>query len=57
MGRIPSRQLVDLSASYQVNPYLRIYGIATNLLDQPRYQLYGGSVTGIRVLGGVTLTL
>ena len=34
--------------------YVRLHATATNLLDQQRYQLFGGSVIGRRVLGGVT---
>lgn len=55
-GPIPSSQTVDVTASYQVNPRLRIHGVATNLLDQRRYQIYGGSLIGRRALGGLTVT-
>jgi outer membrane receptor protein involved in Fe transport len=53
-GYVPSAELVNLSAGYRVNNYLRIHATATNLLDQERFQLFGGSVIGRRVLGGVT---
>jgi outer membrane receptor protein involved in Fe transport len=53
-GYVPSAELVNLSAGYRVNNYLRIHATATNLLDQDRFQLFGGSVIGRRVLGGVT---
>lgn len=55
-GPIPSRQAVDVSVGYQFNPYVRIHAIATNVLDQERYQMYGGSVNGRRILGGITAT-
>jgi iron complex outermembrane receptor protein len=55
-GYVPSSELVNLSAGYRINPYIRIHATATNLLDQQRFQLYGGSVIGRRVLGGVTAT-
>ncbi len=55
-GRIPSRQFVDLSAGYRVNNSLRVHLTATNVLDQQRFLLYGGSVIGRRVLGAVTVT-
>ncbi len=55
-GPIPDRQFVDVSAGYQINPYLRIHAIATNVFDQERYQIYGGSVIGRRFLGGLTAT-
>jgi outer membrane receptor protein involved in Fe transport len=53
-GYVPSSEFLSLGAGYQVNHYLRIYGNATNVLDQKRFQLYGGSVLRRRVLGGLT---
>lgn len=53
-GEIPSSETVDLSVGYQVNGWFRVHGVATNLLDQKRYQIYGGSVLGRRMLAGVT---
>jgi iron complex outermembrane receptor protein len=55
-GYVPSAELVNLSAGYRINNYLRIHATATNLLDQDRFQLFGGSVIGRRVLGGFTAT-
>ena len=55
-GRIPTRQFVDLSAGYRVNNSVRVHLTATNVLDQPRFLIYGGSVIGRRVLGAVTVT-
>jgi outer membrane receptor protein involved in Fe transport len=53
-GYVPSSEFVNLSAGYRFNNNLRIHGTATNLLDQKRFQMYGGSVIGRRVLGGLT---
>ena len=53
-GYVPSSEQLNLSAGYQITNTLRIHGIATNLLDQKRFQLYGGSVIGRRVIGGLT---
>jgi outer membrane receptor protein involved in Fe transport len=53
-GYVPSSELLNVSAGYRVNNNLRIHGTATNVLDQKRFQLYGGSVIGRRVLGGIT---
>jgi outer membrane receptor protein involved in Fe transport len=53
-GYVPSSEMLKVSAGYRVNNNLRIHGTATNVLDQKRFQLYGGSVIGRRVLGGVT---
>jgi outer membrane receptor protein involved in Fe transport len=53
-GYVRSSEFVNLSAGYRVNNYLRIHATATNLFDEKRFQLFGGSVIGRRVLGGVT---
>ncbi len=53
-GYVPANELLNVSAGYRINNYVRIHATATNLLDQQRFQLYGGSVIGRRVLGGVT---
>jgi iron complex outermembrane receptor protein len=53
-GYVPSSELLSMSAGYRVNNNLRIHATATNVLDQKRFQLYGGSVIGRRVLGGIT---
>ncbi|HEY9444135.1 MAG TPA: TonB-dependent receptor, partial [Gemmatimonadales bacterium] len=53
-GYVPAAELISLSAGYQISNYVRLHATATNLLDQQRYQLFGGSVIGRRVLGGVT---
>jgi outer membrane receptor protein involved in Fe transport len=53
-GYVPANELLNVSAGYRINNYVRIHATATNLLDQQRFQLFGGSVIGRRVLGGVT---
>jgi outer membrane receptor protein involved in Fe transport len=55
-GDVPASQIASANAGYRINPHLRVYANATNLLDQQRFQVYGGSVIGRRVLGGVTST-
>ena len=55
-GYVPASEFVNLSAGYRVNNYFRVHATATNLLDQERFQMYGGSVIGRRILGGVTAT-
>ena len=55
-GRVPDRQTLDVSLGHQISPELKLRAVATNLLDQKRYQVYGGSVIGRRVLAGVTWT-
>ena len=55
-GDIPASQIVNLNAGYRLNPHLRVYANATNLFDQQRFQVYGGSVISRRVLAGMTST-
>jgi hypothetical protein len=42
--------------SYQATPQLKLFVTGTNLLDQQRFQIYGGSVIGRRLLTGATAT-
>ncbi len=55
-GYVPASEFVNLSAGYRINNFVRLHATATNLFDQERFQLYGGSVIGRRILGGVTAT-
>lgn len=55
-GYVPASEIVNLDAGYRFSNQLRIYAIATNLFDQEQYQLFGGSLIGRRVLGGITGT-
>ncbi|HEY7614830.1 MAG TPA: TonB-dependent receptor, partial [Gemmatimonadales bacterium] len=55
-GYVPASELLNVSAGYRINNYVRLHATATNLLDQQRFQLFGGSVIGRRILGGVTAT-
>jgi outer membrane receptor protein involved in Fe transport len=54
VGEVPASQFVDVNAGYRFNPNFRVFAIATNVFDQQRFQLFGGSVIGRRVLGGIT---
>ena len=53
-GVIPRSQQVNASIGYRASNQVRFSVVGTNLLDQQRYQLYGGSVIGRRVLAGIT---
>jgi iron complex outermembrane receptor protein len=55
-GDIPASRIVNLNAGYRISPHVRVYANATNLFDQQRFQVYGGSVIGRRVLAGATST-
>ena len=55
-GAIPASQTVDASAGARLSHSLRLHLVATNVLDQRRYHIYGGSVIGRRILAGVTGT-
>jgi outer membrane receptor protein involved in Fe transport len=55
-GRVPSSQTVDLTASYALSPSLRLALAGTNVLDQQRYHVFGGSIVERRVLAGLTWT-
>jgi hypothetical protein len=46
--------MVNVGVGVRLTNTIRLQGTATNLLDQKRFQLYGGSVIGRRVIGGLT---
>ena len=47
---------MNVTAGFRLTNNFRIHAAATNVLDQRRYQMFGGSVIGRRVLGGITAT-
>ncbi|HET6837813.1 MAG TPA: TonB-dependent receptor [Gemmatimonadales bacterium] len=53
-GYVPSSELLNVGAGFRLNNNFRIHATATNVLDQKRFQLYGGSVLRRRVLAGLT---
>jgi iron complex outermembrane receptor protein len=55
-GVVDWSQTVNVNAGYQIGNNLRLHAIATNVLDQKRFHIYGGSVIGRRVVAGVTAT-
>ena len=54
VGHIPSSQTVNLDVGYRINIKVRAFAHPSNLLDQRRFRLYGGSVIGRRILTGLT---
>lgn len=53
-GVVPAAQIVNANAGYRITANLKALVVCTNLLDQQRFELYGGSVNGRRLLGGLT---
>ena len=53
-GYIPAAQTVNANIGYQLTSSTKIFATGTNILDQKRFQLYGGSVIGRRVIAGLT---
>jgi outer membrane receptor protein involved in Fe transport len=55
-GYVPAAQIFNANAGYQVSDNLKALLVATNVFDQARFELYGGSVNRRRLLAGVTAT-
>jgi outer membrane receptor protein involved in Fe transport len=54
VGKVPAMQQVNATVGYETGEGYRLFANATNLLDQQRYQLFGGAVIGRRVLVGIS---
>nr|MDP9177682.1 TonB-dependent receptor [Gemmatimonadota bacterium] len=55
-GYVPAGQFVNANAAYRATEKLKVFVTGTNVFDQRRFQIYGGSVIGRRLIGGVTAT-
>ena len=55
-GWIDSGHNMDANAGYKISNSFKVFMSATNLFDHQWFSVYGGSVTGRRVMGGVTAT-
>jgi outer membrane receptor for ferrienterochelin and colicins len=55
-GYVPAGQFVNANAAYRASEHLKVFITGTNVFDQRRFQIYGGSVIGRRLIGGVTAT-
>ena len=53
-GFIEPSKTVDANVGYDVNNNFKVFVNGTNLLDDRTFGIYGGSVNGRRLLGGVT---
>jgi outer membrane receptor protein involved in Fe transport len=54
VGQIEPGHTIDANAGYRINPNFRVFLTGTNLINRQWYSIYGGSVNGRRVMGGVT---
>jgi outer membrane receptor protein involved in Fe transport len=53
-GFIEPSNTLDANAGYDINNNFKVFLTGTNLLDDRKFSIYGGSVNGRRILGGVT---
>lgn len=53
-GWIEPAVIFDFDAGYRVNNNVRLFLSGQNFTDKQWYSIYGGSVNGARVLGGIT---
>jgi outer membrane receptor protein involved in Fe transport len=53
-GYIEPNTTVDANVGYDVNNNFKVFLNGSNVLDNRRFTIYGGSVNGRRILGGVT---
>lgn len=55
-GDIPASQIVDLNGGYRIDSHWRLYVSGADILNQQRFEVFGGAVIGRRVVAGVTTT-
>jgi outer membrane receptor protein involved in Fe transport len=55
-GYIEPGSTFDANAGYRISPNFRLFLAGTNILNRDWFSVYGGSVNGRRVMGGVTAT-
>jgi outer membrane receptor protein involved in Fe transport len=55
-GWVDSGHNLDANLGYKINNNFRVFMTATNLANHQWFSVYGGSVTGRKVMGGVTAT-
>jgi outer membrane receptor protein involved in Fe transport len=53
-GFIEPNVSVGANAAYDINNNFKVFVAGTNLFDNNKFEIYGGSVIGRRILGGVT---
>ena len=45
---------LNADVGYDLNNNFKVFLNATNLFDNRKFEIYGGSVNGRRILGGIT---
>jgi outer membrane receptor for ferrienterochelin and colicins len=53
-GYIEPNVTLDANVGYDINNNFKVFVNGSNVLDNRRFSVYGGSVNGRRILGGVT---
>jgi outer membrane receptor protein involved in Fe transport len=53
-GFIEPNVTFNANAAYDINNNFKVFVTGTNVFDSKKFEIYGGSVNGRRVLGGVT---
>jgi outer membrane receptor for ferrienterochelin and colicins len=53
-GFIEPNVSVGANAGYDVNNNFKVFVAGTNIFDSKKFEIYGGSVNGRRILGGIT---
>lgn len=53
-GWVEPGTIFDADAGYRISNNLRVYISGQNVFDQQWFSIYGGSVNGSRILGGIT---
>jgi outer membrane receptor for ferrienterochelin and colicin len=56
VGEVEPGHTFDANAGYRISPAFRVFLAGTNLVNRQWFSIYGGSVNGRRVMGGVTAT-
>jgi outer membrane receptor protein involved in Fe transport len=54
VGYIEPNVTFNANAGYDINNNFKVFVTGTNIFDNKKFEIYGGSVNGRRILGGVT---
>ncbi|MBK7593707.1 MAG: TonB-dependent receptor [Gemmatimonadetes bacterium] len=54
VGRVPAQQQINATIGFDTGEGYRLFANGVNILDQQRYQMFGGAVIGRRVMFGVS---